>query len=81
MQGEPAARRIHPHGVAHTTRLEEVVVAVQVGGYSKTAAALPGFRNLSLARVQHVQLHTRTFKPDPDFNPLGHQYHDWVFHV
>ncbi|MFZ6011251.1 MAG: hypothetical protein ACOYXT_12965 [Bacteroidota bacterium] len=79
-QKEPYSRLIHPHGIAYTRKREVVIVCFQVAGYSKSQK-LPEFRNLMINRCERIEVLNEKFKAHPKFNPLDHQYLDWMFHV
>ncbi len=46
-----------------------------------SAKGQPGYRNLSLADCESVEILDQHFTVDKDFNPADGQYKDWVYHI
>ncbi|MBT1701351.1 hypothetical protein KK083_30945 [Fulvivirgaceae bacterium PWU4] len=79
-KGEPEDRIVNPHGVHHSKNKDLVLVCIQVSGYSKSKNRSL-YRNLAIQDFESVEMLSRTFTIDKDFNPDDDQYGEWLFHV
>jgi hypothetical protein len=80
MKGEPIERLIHPYGICQTAGNKIMLVCWQELGFTK-AGRTAGYRNLTLANIENIEITGLHFSKRDDFNPLDGQYKDWVFHV
>lgn len=81
IKGEPEDRIVNPHGVCHSKKTKDLnIICIQVKGYSKSGNPSL-YRTPVLAKCESVEILSRTFTVDKDFNPEGSQYGKWLFHV
>jgi hypothetical protein len=80
MKDEPGDRLINPHGVCYSSKNKLIIVSIQVKGHSESKNP-SHYRNLPLHDCESVEILTRTFTIDKDFNPEDKQYKTWLFHV
>lgn len=80
MKGEPGDRLINPHGVCYSSKNKLIIVSIQVKGHSESRNP-SHYRNLQLDECESVEMTSRGFVIDKDFNPEGSQYKNWLFHV
>ncbi len=80
LEGEPLTRTVEPYGVVRTTRNQIVLVCWQSIGFTK-AGGKEGYRNLVLDRIIELEILDNHFQKRTDFNPVGAQYKEWVYHI
>ncbi len=80
MRGEPLSRVIHPYGICKTSANKIMLVCWQSLGFT-SAKGQPGYRNLTLADCESVEILEAHFTVDENFNPKDGHYKEWVYHI
>jgi hypothetical protein len=80
LSGESDDRLINPHGICYSNKNKLMIVSIFVKGFSESNNPSL-YRNLLLDNCEEVEVLSKHFTIDSQFNPGNAQYKNWKFHV